>query len=393
MAVGAYRQVWAIPAIRNVQLVGILSRIPQFGSIVVLTLHVVQHLDSRYSAAGFVAMVSSIAMAIASPWRGRLLDRVGLRRTVLPSLIISPIVWVVAPFLSYWPLLVLALVASIFGFPSFSIMRQVMLANAPLALRRPALALDSVIVELCFMLGPLLGVLAATTWDTRVALISFNLLATLGNLAIYVLNPPITHHDDDHESHATHDARGWLSLPAVGVFAAVFGAGFILAGTDVGVVAALRAMNDPVAIGWVMSLWSIGSAVGGFAYGALHRPISVPVLTALLGLTTAPVALAQTPLGVGLVLVVAGLFCAPTIAATVDALSSLVPSRYRGEVMGWHGSVVTAGTSMSPPIVGWIMDVNGWRDGFLWAGGVGFAMAVLVAIGLYATRKRELIDT
>jgi MFS family permease len=84
---------------------------------------------------------------------------------------------------------------------------------------------------------------------------------------------------------------------------------------------------------------------------------------------------------------VSGFFCAPLISATVDELNGRVPESVRGEAMGWHGSALTAGSSLGPPVVGMVLDAFGWRAGFLLAGGVGLAIALLVLL-VTAGRRR-----
>jgi MFS family permease len=56
--------------------------------------------------------------------------------------------------------------------------------------------------------------------------------------------------------------------------------------------------------------------------------------------------------------------------------------------MGWHGSALTAGSSLGPPIVGMVLDTFGWRAGFLATGGIGLVVAALVIV--LTTRRREL---
>lgn len=46
----------------------------------------------------------------------------------------------------------------------------------------------------------------------------------------------------------------------------------------------------------------------------------------------------------------AGMFCAPTMTASVDAVARVVPKRVRGEAMGWHGSFLTTGGALGGPI-------------------------------------------
>jgi hypothetical protein len=57
------------PVVRRILILGLLVRIPIWAAGIVLTLHVVTHLDRSYAEAGVVEMVYSFALAISSPWR------------------------------------------------------------------------------------------------------------------------------------------------------------------------------------------------------------------------------------------------------------------------------------------------------------------------------------
>ena len=95
---------------------------------------------------------------------------------------------------------------------------------------------------------------------------------------------------------------------------------------------------------------------------------------------TAPVALATNlPLAVVL-LFVSGLFCAPSITATVDTLSRLVPLGARGEAIGWHGSSMTLGIALGAPLAGFAIDAGGWQWGFVVVSAVGLLIAVVCGV-------------
>jgi predicted MFS family arabinose efflux permease len=82
-------------------------------------------------------------------------------------------------------------------------------------------------------------------------------------------------------------------------------------------------------------------------------------------------------------LLISGLFCAPTITATVDQLSRLVPEAARGEAMGWHGSSMTVGSAVGAPLAGLAIDQFGFGGGF----GLVAVIGVLVAAaGLLVAR-------
>jgi predicted MFS family arabinose efflux permease len=337
-----------------------------------------------------------VALAVSGPWRGRRLDQVGLRRAVAPSLVVLAACWSVAPFLGYWPLLGLAALAGLFVVPSFSIVRQAMIHGVPEEQRTTALSIDAVVIEISFMIGPAIGVLLATYWSTAWALFACEFASIAGGVLVWLANPPLRSDEAATDAMAQPRKRGaagygWVSPAFVAVLAASGAATIVLTGTDVGVVAALRDMGHQSWIGWQLAVWGLGSAIGGIVYGALHRTIPAAVLLALLAATTLPVALATEPILLAVLLFVTGFFCAPTLTATVDALSRVVPERVRGEALGWHGSALTAGSAIGAPLAGVAVDGWGWPGGFVACGLVGLAAAggLLALTGRYPVREPE----
>jgi MFS family permease len=381
----AYRSVLRRPDVRRVLALSLVIRIPMWAGNVLLTLHVVTHLDRSYGAAGLLAGAATVALAISAPWRGRRLDQVGLRAAVAPSLVVLAACWSVAPFVGYWPLLVLATVAGLFVVPSFSIVRQSLMHAVPDEHRKTVLSIDSVVVEISFMIGPALGVLLATYWQTSWALFTCEFCSIAGSVVLWFANPALRAADVADAAGPSLRLRSWVTPDVVAVLVMSAAATVVLTGTDVGVIAALRDMGHQSWIGWELGVWGLGSAVGGFVYGALHRSFSVPVLLGLLSGTTLPMILAPDAITFALLLFVAGLFCAPTITATVDALSRAVPERVRGEALGWHGSALTAGTAAGAPLAGIAIDHSGWHGGFVLPSLFGLAAA---AAGLLAIRAR-----
>jgi MFS family permease len=259
--------------------------------------------------------------------------------------------WSVAPFVGFWPLLGFAAVSGLFVIPSFSIVRQALIAATPEENRTAALAIDAVVLEISFMIGPALGVLLATYWATPQALLTCEFASIAGGVLIWLADPSLRGAADEVASAAGAETGGprlaWMNATVLGVLAACVGATLVLTATDVGVVAALRDMGHQSWIGWELALWGLGSAIGGLVYGALHRPIPAGVLLALLAATTLPVGLANNAWTLAGLLVVAGFFCAPTLTATVDTLSRAVSEKVRGEALGWHGSALTAGGELA----------------------------------------------
>ncbi len=306
-----YRRVLAVPALRRALLLGVLVRMPVFAGGVVITLHVVSALGRSYGEAGVVAAAATLAIAVSGPWRGRLLDRRGLRRVVAPSVLVTAACWSVAPFLGYWWLLGLATLAGLFVVPSFSIIRQAVIAAVPEEDRRTAISLDAVAVELSFMVGPALGVWAAAAWRTDLVLLAVQGAGVLAGVLLWVANPVLREDVDPGEpSRAAVPRSAWLRPGFLVVCLGAATSTVVLSGTDLGVVAALRDLGAPGAIGPVLAVWALGSLVGGLVYGGMHRSVSAFWLLGGLAVTTAPLALAGGPWTLGVLALVSGLFCA-----------------------------------------------------------------------------------
>ncbi|GHJ09918.1 MFS transporter [Micromonospora humidisoli] len=388
MTLTPYRQALAQPGLRALLLVAVLARIPLTATGVTLTFYVVLELGRGYGAAGLVGAASVAGAAIGSPLLGRLVDRRGLRPVVAVTTVVEAAFWVSAPTLSLPLLLPAAFVAGLFALPVFSVVRQSIAALVPAQRRRPAYALDSMSMELSFMIGPALAVALATAVSPRVTLWAVGAGIVGAGIALWLLDPPTRGADEPVGPQPRVPRRQWLTSRLLAVFAVSAAATLVLGGTDVAVVAVLRAGGEVGWTGAVLTAWAIASLVGGFAYGAVRRSFSPLALAALLSLCTIPVGL-----GGGhwwllcLTLLPAGALCAPTIAATADAVSRLAPAGVRGEAMGLHGSATTVGIALGAPLAGAVIDASAPLWGFVVTGAVGL-LVTLAVLPVVLSRRR-----
>jgi predicted MFS family arabinose efflux permease len=186
-------------------------------------------------------------------------------------------------------------------------------------------------------------------------------------------------------------ARGgaaWVTLAVVVVMAVAAGAGLVLSGTDVGIVAILRAHGQSAQLGAVFFFWCFASLIGGVLYGAMHRPVSPLVLLAAMSVLTIPMGLARDTTTLSLLSVLPGLLCAPTLSAASERIADLVPEGRRGEAMGWYGSALTAGTALGSPLTGLAIDAVGPWSGFVGVGAAG-TLLCLAGIAVQGARRRR----
>jgi predicted MFS family arabinose efflux permease len=372
-----YRRALASRRLRTALLLGALLRAPVFAGGILLTIHTVTTLGGSYAAAGVLVAVVTAATALSGPFRGRLLDRFGLRRVVPPLLLVTATCWTIAPWVGYGALLGLALVASLFVIPSMPIIRQAVIASVPERDRRTAISLDTAGFELAFVVAPLVAVWAAAHWSTAWVLFISKMLVMLAGVVIWLVDPPLRAATE--RTAAEHDVprREWFSPRFLTVCLLAFGVTLVLAGSEIGVVAAMRGWGLTPQIGVVLAVLGVGSLVGGLLYGAMPRSLPAHLLLLTLALVTVPMALVSSAWTLAALSFVAGLFIAPAITATVDQLSRLVPAETRGEAIGWHGSSLAAGGTLGAPLAGMAVDRYGFGGGFAVVALVGLTLALV----------------
>ena len=418
-----YARVLRRPHVPTLLLVGVFGRLPHSAAAILLTLHVRNGLQMDFASAGLVTAMLTIGVAIGSPWRGRIVDIKGVRRAVLPSIVVEAGAFGAAPFVGFQVLLVLMFLAGLFSLPVFTVVRQSMGVVVRGPDRTTAFALDSMTTELVFVIAPGGISVLATAISTTASLLLVGALVVFAGVILMVTNPPTRSSqlpsaprgavDDLAAPSRPTDASSvpaitgaipvvplpqpqprrrfmpWLSISAAAMMVMALGAGMALAGTEV----ALVGFNETLGGGgdtlWVMyGVWCFGSLVGGFVYGALSRKFDPFAIIIVLGLTLVPVAFSLTLALISIALFASGFFIAPLMTAASERLTEAVPERNRGQAMGLYGSAMTAGTAAGTPLVGVMLDVGGPTVAICALAGVAVATGV-VAMVLRQIRRRR----
>lgn len=385
-----YRRTLALPGVRTLMVLVFLARIPMSASGMVLTLHVAVGLGHGYGAAGAAGAVLTIGIALGAPVLGRIVDRYGLRPMVIVTTLGEATFWLFGRHLPYPLLLAAGFVGGLLVLPSMSIGRQAIAALVPPDLRRTAYSMDSVFTELSFMVGPAMAVLLATQLSTTAAMLAMAVGIAVVGAALLVVNPAVR--SDEENAAVTGERvprRTWLTPRMIAVLIIAAGAVFILAGTEVAIVAQLRENGELAYTGIVVVVWSATSAIGGLVYGALPRSPTQVTLMAWLGLLTVPIGLLSGEWWLlALMLLPASALCAPTIAATGEEVSRLAPAAARGEATGLQSSAFTLGSAAGAPLVGLVVDHSSPGWGFALAGVGGVLVAAVAAVLIIRQRGR-----
>ncbi|GAA3536918.1 MFS transporter [Aeromicrobium flavum] len=374
-----YAQVLRAPGTIPLYLAAFLARIPMMALPLVLTLLVVEGLDGSYAEAGLAAAAETVGAAIGAPWRGRLIDRLGVRRAMLPSIAALFVVYPLAVMATYAWLLPLAFVAGLFLAPVHSIVRVSLAATLPQSHHRSAFALDSVASEASFIIGPAAAGALVVAASPQVALLAVAGTVSVGLAILWALDPPTRSVDAPASTRVP--GFGWVTRDMVFLFLISGGAMIALMATDLGIIASLRELDAIGLVGVVYLGWGLSSLVGGLVYGARPASIRPTYLLLAMGALTIPIGVAHTPWVLALACIPAGLLCAPIMTACTEWIARLSKESVRGEAMGWQATAFTVGGAIAAPLIGVAIDRGGAATGFAVGGGAALLIAVLALVG------------
>jgi MFS family permease len=383
-----YARVLRAPHARALLIAEVPARLPVGINSLAIVLFLREHTGS-YAAAGAVAAGFGLALGISSPFLGRMIDRRGLARVMLPLALLHTLAMVglVVLGLNGAPVGVLALLAAAAGVflpPLGSIARSLwprILRDEDPGLLATALALEGVMIELIFVVGPLITALLSALIDPAAALLLSPVLL-LGGMSLFLVQPPVrTWVISEHAG--SHGRWGALRAPGIRTLVlCTLPMGFCFGAMEVTLPAFSEAHGQREIGGVLMAVWSAGSAVGGLLYGARHW--SGPAgrryarLAALLPVGYLPLAIAPSiPAMIPLALL-AGVSIAPTLTAGNQIAGDVAPEGAETEAYTWPVTSLVTGLAVGNWVAGAIVEGIDWQAAFL-VSAAGAALSALLA--------------
>ncbi len=386
----------AVPAVLAV-LVGRLS----FGMTGLAVLLLIEERNDSYAEAGVAAAVYAVTLAIASPMRSRTVDRDGQTRVLRVSGVVHPLaiagflvaVLNDAPRLVYLPLL---LVAGLAVPPLGAVMRALWAELAPdEETRGTAYALEAVLIETSFVLGPLLVGLISAAWGPAPAVAAAGGAAAGGALALSMTH--LSRQWRPHGDVASRHVAGPLVSPGIRVLLAVFAfTGASFGAVEVAVPAMAEAGGyRPSTGGLLLAIWAGGSAIGGLVYGG--RTWRLPGerlylrLVGLLALGAALPMLAPNLPALGALLFVYGLSIAPSGACANLLMSRHAPPGTLTEAFGWTTTAIFLGASLGNVLAGLVVETWQPRAGLLLTAGLGSVALSVALLGRVHLARAQVV--
>jgi MFS family permease len=347
-----------------------------------------------FAVAGAASGGLALGMAIGSPLNGRLIDRFGAR--VLLALAMTHaagLLVLVALGEARVPGGVLIAVSVLTGLqmpPTSSVLRTLyprLLSGSP-DLLRGAYALDSVLTESIFVMGPLLIAALVAAIGPEAALV-LSAVAVAGGVALFLAALP------DEEAGGLRTGRRSASrlgaLRSRGIRTLLFSmlpVGFAFGALEVALPAFADDRGRPELSGVLIAIWSIASAVGGLVYGARAAEMKLSqvhvAVALLLPLSFVPL-IAAGPIWTMAVLVVpAGLLIAPLIASRNELAGVVAPADSETEAYAWPVTALVGGVALGAAAAGGIVEASGWRTAVV-CGAAAAALGAAISLARRGT--------
>lgn len=367
-------------------LAGFVARLPvsMTGLSIVLLISLI---TDSYGQAGIVTACATLTGAIAAPWWGRRIDRLGQSRVLIIAALICNVslalllitVLIGLPL----PITCLAAIGVGLGYPSAGSAVRARwshrLRESPLL--GTAFAFEAIVDEVVFIVGPVLATFLATSVHPALGLVSCIVLGLSGAIALAVQRgsqPPIATPGDGSEA-----LPGLSAVRLIPIALGCAALGMLFGGMEVVIVAFADAAGVLPFAGFIVMAWAAGSLLSAVVTGTIAWRVTparrFQVGAVLLAASMVPLLFVQHPVAVALLLVLSGLAIAPTLIATVSVTQEAGPAGRLTEALGWTSTGMAAGVAAGAAGLGQLIDHFGAPAGFLGTVGIGLLLVISAA--------------
>ncbi|WP_327046811.1 MFS transporter [Microbispora sp. NBC_01189] len=382
--VGPYRGLFGTPGVKGFVVAGFVGRAPMsmLGIGVILLVNAV---TGSYATAGAVAATVSVAFAVAAPLSGRLVDRFGQARVLVPFILlhaasITALMLCAHARTPQWALYAAGVASGATGLSLGSMVRARWshVLDDPSRLHT-AFSFESVADELIFVGGPAFVTALTTGVNAYAGLIATIVLAVSGTLVFACLRgtqPPVVRHQ--------RSGGSPIAIPGVALLSAVFLAmGAVFGSIDIITVAFADEHGNKAAAGLLLASVAAGSMISGLWFGSRHWKISLRSRfvrgLSLFAAGFTPVLLMDDIRAMALALFLAGLSISPTLITGFSLIERMVPAGQLTEGMAWISTSIGLGVAVGAWAGGRLTDAYGASNAY----GFSYGCALLaVAVGL-----------
>lgn len=386
ISLSRYRDVLAQRELRDTIVISILGRLP-IGVTGLAILLTVQGALGSFAAGGIASGAYVFGLALVAPVLGRTIDRFGPRIPLhlcsagFPAALASlaaashygaPALW----------LYVFSMAAGALFPPITVCMRTLLrrrLANDESL--TAAYSLESVLIETIFIAGPLIVALFVALLAPVVAVLFAAACGAVGTL-LFAGTAALRSWHIEPQRGARRLLGPMRSGSFVALIAVVIGYSTAFGLLEIGLTAYATQHQSPAMAGVLLGITSVGSALGGLAYGSRgwHFPLvrQFAGTLFLMGVGLAALALPLNPLPFSAVCAVAGVVMAPALIIQSMLVAKTAPPEHSTEAFTWSTSALLSGVGVGLAVGGGLLEIAD-AHAVLGAGALAAMAAAMVA--------------
>ena len=385
-----YADILSLPAVPRLLSAAVIGRMPVgMGALALFLL--VRGAGGSYAMAGLAVGASTVAGCVGAPLLGRLVDRQGQTRIMLPSMLVQVTALLLLAITAPGEGVLLFGLCALYGFSAPPLAAAMRATWASLIDDRRqigrAFTLDATAQEVIWILGPVLAAVLAEGISTRAPLIAMAAFSATGVVWFATSAQSRTWRA---ERNTDRHLLGPLNAgPVRRVLLSILGLAFAWGALELAI-PAYAEQNDASA-GALLSIWAVGSVIGGLGYAArTWGGTPQRMMGILLGLNLVSfliLFLSQTPLQLGILLLLTGVVNAPVIATFYVLIEELAPTGTVTEAFTWISTTFLVGISGGVALAGIVADAASPRTAWWLAVGGGVFAVLTVVIrhrGLHA---------
>lgn len=367
----------------------LLLRLPSAAIYPIMTVYLLWDRSLSFSTIGVLAGTATLLGAFAGPWHSRRVDRLGAWQALWWAPPVALVGWTGMWWLPTEYLLGAAVVVGIASLPMMALTRVVLFRQNTAA---QAANIDALLTELAFVVGPGVGLWAASAHASAAYLVAVGVYALSAVLCMTLHAAAQNDSQADSASstapqpRTSGNAQSPLPWPVIaGLCLANAALAATLVGTDQALVAHFTAIDRRELAGLAVALWTAGALVGA-TMGMFFTVRVTPLLTLpFLALSTAALSVSW-PLWAMLVMAfVAGLPGPSLLASVTKTTADVAPPGRTTEVFAWVSSFYALGVAVGLAVAGRVTDTWGPAATALLAA----SWCLPVAVGLLVARRQH----
>ena len=389
MDLSRFLDVLRAPGVARLALCTLTGRLP-FAIVGLSIVLLMRREGYGYGDIGVVLGGESVAIALTAAFIGRLADRTGRSRVILTLGVLTAALLIAetAVILANAPVPLLVALAALQGGtipPISASMRSLWRGLVPEDRVESAYAFDAVQLELVFVAGPLVAAGLATALTAAVGLFlcaGFYLLAATGFATAPAVRAAVPDEDVQRTRAGALGSAGIRALSLLGLLTAIS-----LGAIEVALPAFTELEGSRAAAGPLLTVWAVGSVLGGLWYGSRswRAPLEMRllVLMAALAIGTAPLAFAGSIGVMAAFLLLTGLALAPVATTEWALIERLAPPGTATEAYSWQIVATAVGFGAGSVLAGLLVE----RASVPWAlGSAALACGAGFLVALAARR-------